>query len=172
MLSLLKTARALTLVSRSCCSCSELMGRPIRVVRSERNAECQPVRDRIVRSEATNWPSGPRSNSASKGRTILTRRSPGRTPRWVSRTSSRGSTRGASSSYGRSCGRRELISVWLLEHGAGLRGACGAAMHRLSVLAARPPHAHAAFTPRVIGHLGWDAREQAAQCGSHHDRTG
>ncbi len=53
MLSELKMASALSLVSRSVCSRSELMGRPIRTVRIDRSAAVQPVRWRTVRSEAT-----------------------------------------------------------------------------------------------------------------------
>jgi hypothetical protein len=72
MLSLLKTASALALLSRSCSSCSLEMGRPIRKVRRPRSAACQPRRSRIVFSEAISVPSSERSNSSSNGRTMRT----------------------------------------------------------------------------------------------------
>ena len=52
MLSLLKIASALSLLSRSCSSRSLLIGRPMRNVRMRRSARVQPGRSRTVRSVA------------------------------------------------------------------------------------------------------------------------
>ena len=65
MLSLLKTASALSFERRSCSSRSELIGRPIRNVRIARIPRVHPGRSRTVRSVATSSPSSPRSKISS-----------------------------------------------------------------------------------------------------------